>query len=368
VTIRVGLLGGGSWGTAVGALAAHNAPVMIWARDALAVEEINCSHTNRKYLADAQLPHSLGATTNLGEAMRQADVVLVAIPAQGFRQVLEEARDSIRPWIPVVSLTKGLEFKTGKRMTEIVEELLPGHPVGALTGPNLAREVVAGLMAASVIAMKDEYAAKTLQRLLTTGVFRVYRNDDVIGCEVAGSLKNLIAIATGIFDGLGAGDNARAGLITRGLSEITRLGVAMGGKAVTFAGLAGVGDLVATCSSSQSRNRHVGVELAKGRHIGEIVAGMSMVAEGVKTAPAAQALAEAHRLELPILREVCEIDSRPARNQIPADPRRPSARAAGKGPATPSGMRTNLIEFSAYLHLRHNTIEYRHGMYPMSPA
>jgi glycerol-3-phosphate dehydrogenase (NAD(P)+) len=307
VTITVGLLGGGSWGTAVGALVARNAPVTIWARDGVAVEEINHHHTNRRYLPGADLPHSLVATADLGDAMRQADIVLVAVPAQVFRGVLELARDSIRPWIPVVSLTKGLELTTTKRMTEIVEELLPGHPVGALTGPNLAREVVAGLMAASVIAMKDEYAAKTLQRLLTTGAFRVYRNDDVIGCELGGSLKNLIAIATGIFDGLGAGDNARAGLITRGLSEITRLGVAMGGKAETFAGLAGVGDLVATCTSPQSRNRHVGVELAKGRHIDEIVAEMSMVAEGVKTAPAARALAEAHRLELPILREVCQI-------------------------------------------------------------
>jgi glycerol-3-phosphate dehydrogenase (NAD(P)+) len=206
-----------------------------------------------------------------------------------------------------VSLTKGLELTSGKRMTEIIAELLPGHPFGALTGPNLAREVSAGLIAASVIAMKDDYVATTMQRLLTTSAFRVYRNDDVIGCELGGCLKNLIAIATGIIDGLGAGDNARAGLMTRGLAEMTRLGVAMGGKAATFAGLAGVGDLVATCTSPQSRNRHVGVELAKGHSVAEIVAGMSMVAEGIKTAPAAQALAEAHRLDLPILRQVCQV-------------------------------------------------------------
>jgi glycerol-3-phosphate dehydrogenase (NAD(P)+) len=307
VTITVGLLGGGSWGTAVGSLVACNAPVTIWARDSVTVEEINRQHTNSKYLPGSQLPAGLVATTNLDEALRRVDAVFVAIPAQGVREVLSLARESIRPWIPVVSLTKGLELPTGKRMTEIIEELLPGHPVGALTGPNLAREVSAGLMAASVIAMKDEYVAKTMQRLLTTGVFRVYRNDDVIGCELGGCLKNLVAIATGIVDGLGAGDNARAGLMTRGLAEITRLGVAMGGKAATFAGLAGVGDLVATCTSPQSRNRHVGLELAKGRSIEEIVAGMSMVAEGVKTAPAAQALAESHRLELPILREVCRV-------------------------------------------------------------
>ena len=192
-------------------------------------------------------------------------------------------------------------------MTEIIGEVLPGHPAGVLTGPNLAREIMAGSAAASVIAMEDQTIVRALQRLFSSGLFRVYTNDDVIGCELGGVLKNVIAIAVGMGDGQGAGDNTRAALICRGLAEITRLGVAMGGKPATFAGLAGVGDLVATCTSAQSRNRHVGLELARGRTIDDIVTGMFMVAEGVKSAPVVMALAERHGVDMPLAREVYDV-------------------------------------------------------------
>lgn len=305
--LRVGLLGGGSWGTTVGALVARNAPVTLWARDVATVEEINRDHTNRKYLPDATLPDALCATHDAAEAVERADVVIVGVPSQGFRGALELVREHVRAWVPVVSLTKGLELSTGRRMTEIVQEVLPGHPVGVLSGPNLAREIMAGYAAAGVIAMEDDIIVGALQALFRSGLFRVYTNHDVVGCELGGVLKNIMAIAVGMGDGQGAGENTRAALISRGLAEMTRLGVALGGQPETFAGLAGLGDLVATCTSPLSRNRQVGVELGKGRHINEIVAGMFMVAEGVKSAPAVMALADRHGVEMPIAREVFQV-------------------------------------------------------------
>ena len=305
--LRVGLLGGGSWGTTVGALVARNAPVTLWARDIATVDEINRNHTNRRYLPEATLPHQLRATHDPAEAVAGADVVIVGVPSQGFRGALEQVRDHVRPWVPIVSLSKGLELSSRLRMTQIVQQVLPGHPVGVLSGPNIAREILAGYAAASVIAMEDEIIVVALQKLFNTGLFRVYTNHDVVGCELGGVLKNIMAIAVGMGDGLGAGENTRATLISRALAEITRLGVALGGERATFAGLAGLGDLVATCTSAQSRNRYVGVELGKGRHIDEITAGMFMVAEGVKSAPAVMALAEQHSVEMPMAREVFQV-------------------------------------------------------------
>ncbi len=302
--LKVGLLGGGSWGTTVASLVARNAPITLWARDPAQVEEINAHHTNEKYLPGAKLPETLKATASIAEAIEGVDVVIMGIPSQGFRAVLEQVEPHIRAWAPVISLTKGLEKDTNKRMTEIIEEVLPGHPVGVLTGPNLAREIMAGQAAASVIAMEDEIIVKELQKLFRSGLFRVYTNNDVIGCELGGVLKNIIAIAVGMGDGQGAGDNTRSALITRGLAEITRLGVAMGGQAQTFAGLAGIGDMIATCTSAQSRNRHVGIQLGKGREIDEIIDEMVMVAEGVKSAPTVIKLAELHGVEMPIAQDV----------------------------------------------------------------
>jgi glycerol-3-phosphate dehydrogenase (NAD(P)+) len=305
--LKVGLLGGGSWGTTVASLVTRNAPVTLWARNADTVREINEKHTNETYLPGARLPDKLIATHSIAEAVEQADVVIMGIPSQSFRSVLEEVKQHIRAWVPVISLTKGLELDTGLRMTQIINEVLPGHPVGVLTGPNLAREIMSGQAAASVIAMDDKIIVKELQSLFNSGLFRCYTNTDVIGCELGGVLKNIIAIAVGMGDGQGAGDNTRAALITRGLAEVTRLGVAMGGKKSSFAGLAGMGDMIATCTSPQSRNRHVGVELGKGRSMQEIIDGMHMVAEGAKSAPAVMALAEQYQIEMPIASDVYKV-------------------------------------------------------------
>jgi len=307
VNLRIGLLGGGSWGTTVGALVARNTAVTLWARDAATVDEINEQHTNSKFLPGAKLPENLLASNDIAETVAGADVIVVGIPSHAFRNVLEDIKSHIRPWVPVVSLSKGLEAVTHMRMTEIIEDVLPGHPAGVLTGPNLAREIMAGYAAASVVAMADEIIVKELQKVFHSGLFRVYTNHDVIGCELGGVLKNIIAIAAGMGDGQGAGENTRSAVITRGLAEITRLGVAMGGEPQTFAGLAGMGDLVATCTSAQSRNRTVGFELGKGRSITEIIDGMFMVAEGVKSAPTVMALAEKYDVEMPIAAEVFQV-------------------------------------------------------------
>ena len=307
MNLQIGLLGGGSWGTTVASLTARNTPTKMWARNQTTVNEINQHHRNEKYLPGATLHEKLIATNSIQEAVYDADVIVMGVPAQSFRHVLEEARPFIRPWVPIVSLAKGLERGTKMRMTEIIESLLPGHPAGVLTGPNLAREIIKGQAAASVIAMVDDTIADALQKVFRTGLLRVYTNNDVIGCELGGALKNIIAIAVGMGDGAGAGDNTRAAVITRGLAELTRLGTAMGGKASTFAGLAGMGDLVATCISPLSRNRHVGVQLGKGRKLDEIIEEMSMVAEGVKSCSVVMELAKQYHVEMPITTEVYKV-------------------------------------------------------------
>lgn len=305
--LKVGLLGGGSWGTTVASLVARNAPTKMWARSESTVKDINENHRNEKYLPGAKLNTSLKATTSIQEAVHDADVIVMGVPAQSFRGVLETAKPHIRPWVPIVSLSKGLERGTHMRMTEIIESLMPGHPAGVLSGPNLAREIMKGQAAASVIAMVDDTIAKALQQLFQTGLFRVYTNDDVVGCELGGALKNVIAIAAGMGDGAGAGDNTRAAVVTRGLAELTRLGIAMGGKPATFAGLAGMGDLVATCNSTLSRNRHVGFQLGQGRSLEEIIEEMSMVAEGVKTCGVVMDLAKKYNVLMPITTEVFKV-------------------------------------------------------------
>jgi len=302
--IRVAVIGAGSWGTTVAALAAENTPTTLWARRPELAEQIATEHVNGAYLADYPLPASLHATADLEEAVTQADVLVMGVPSQGFRDALVDVAQYLRPWVPVVSLTKGLELGTRRRMSEIIGEVVPGHPIGVLTGPNLAKEILAGQAAASVIAMDDHNVARALQVLFATNVFRVYTNEDVIGCELGGVLKNVVAIAAGMADGLGAGDNTRAAVITRGLNEITALGVAMGGNPMTFAGLAGMGDLVATCISPQSRNRHVGEQLGRGSTIEEVIEAMNMVAEGVKTSRVVMELAGELGVDMPIASEV----------------------------------------------------------------
>jgi glycerol-3-phosphate dehydrogenase (NAD(P)+) len=302
--IRVAVVGAGSWGTTVAALACGNTPTVLWARRPELAVEIASHHTNSAYLPGFDLPPELHATADLEEAVCGADVLVMGVPSHGMRATVRELASYVRPWIPIVSLAKGLEQGTHLRMTEVVAEELPGHPVGALTGPNLAREILSGHAAASVVAITDDHIAGELQRIFATSVFRVYTHHDVVGCEVAGALKNVVAIASGMADGLGTGDNTRAAVITRGLAELSRLGEAMGGEVMTFAGLAGMGDLVATCISRHSRNRYVGEQLGRGHTLDEVVAEMNMVAEGIKTSKVVIELAERYGVDMPIAREV----------------------------------------------------------------
>jgi len=266
--------------------------------------QINSARSNGRYLPGVALPARLSAFASIRDVVGEADVIVMAVPSHGFREVLERARPHIRPWVPIVSLAKGLERGTNLRMTQVTGQLLPGHPVAVLTGPNLAREIIDGRAAASVLAMGDAAIVRRLQHLFSSGLYRVYSNTDVIGCELCGVLKNLIAIASGMADGIGLGDNTRAAMITRGLAEISRLGVAMGGRPETFAGLAGLGDLVTTCMSPLSRNRYVGEQLGKGRAIGEIVGEMHMIAEGVKSCPVVVSIARGLGVDIPMIEEV----------------------------------------------------------------
>lgn len=302
--IRVTVVGAGSWGTTVASLVATNTPTILWARDAEVAEQVDREHRNERYLPGFSLTESLRATADLEGAVRGADVVVMGVPSQGFRSALRGLTGHVRPWVPVVSLTKGLEPDSRMRMSQIVAEELPGHPVAVLTGPNLAKEIMAGDAAASVLAIDDQHVASALQPLFSGELFRVYTHHDVIGCEIAGVLKNVIAIASGMADGLGTGDNTRAMVITRGLAEIIRFGCALGGEEATFSGLAGMGDLMATCISPQSRNRYVGEQLGRGRRIDQIIDEMHMVAEGVKTSKVVHDMAADMGIEMPIAEEV----------------------------------------------------------------
>jgi len=304
---KVAVIGAGSWGTTVAALAAPSAPTVLWARRPALADCVERTHENPDYLPGVVLPDGLRATASLEEAVTDSSLVIMAVPSHGFRTVLTELSGSIPVGTPVLSLAKGLEQGTHLRMTEVIAEVVPGHPAGVLTGPNLAREIVAGQPAATVVAMADESLARQVQEVLRTSTFRVYTNPDVVGCEIAGATKNVLAIAAGILQGLGLGDSSLAALVTRGLAELGRLGVAMGGKRITIAGLAGVGDLVATCTSTLSRNRMVGEQLGRGRSLEDIMAEMRMVAEGVKTARPLLELAQTRGVEMPIGEQVAAV-------------------------------------------------------------
>src|SRR4051812_16290549 len=311
---RVAVVGAGSWGTTVAAMGCRNASTVLWGRRPELAAEVATDHQSRRYLPGCHLPVQLEATSSLEEAVTGADLIVMGVPSHGFRDVLSAAAPFVGPGVPVVSLSKGVEQGSLKRMTEVVAEVLAetsgdgdragGHPAGVLTGPNLAKEIMAGYPAASVVAMADDDLAVELQAVFATEWFRVYTNPDVIGCEVAGALKNVMAIAAGMVDGMGFGDNTKATLMTRGLAELARLGAKLGGNPLTFSGLAGMGDLIATCSSHQSRNRFVGEQLAKGRTMQEIIEDMNMVAEGVKSSKAVVDLAGRVGVEMPIAEQV----------------------------------------------------------------
>ena len=302
---KVAVIGGGSFGTTIASIVARSAPTTLWARSDALVQEIRRSHTNAKYLPGIDLGPELDATTDLQEAVYPADILIMAVPSHGFRGVLAEVAPMLRPWTPVVSLVKGLEQGTRLRMTQIVGQVAPGHPAGVLAGPNIAREVAAGYAAAAVIALPDLALASQLQDLFRTPRYRIYSTTDVVGVEVAGALKNVFAIAVGMGDGIGAGDNTRAMVISRSLHEMTKLGERLGGERDTFSGLAGLGDLVVTCTSAHSRNRHVGEQIGRGVPLADILAGMTQVAEGVKSASVVVDMAAELGVAMPI---ACEVD------------------------------------------------------------
>ena len=302
--LRVLVVGGGSWGTTVAHLAAHNGPTTLWARDGETVAAINDDHRNPRYLPDHPLHPDLRADHDLEAAVANADLVVMGVPTGAFRQTCEIVSAAMRPWVPVLSLAKGFEPETGLRMTQIVEEVLPDRPVGVLAGPNLAKEIMAGNPAGAVVALSEQHIAARLQQVFSTPTFRVFSHHDVVGCELGGALKNVYAIAAGAVEGRGLGDNARAAVITRGLAELIELGTEMGGESLTLAGLAGVGDLLATCISPQSRNSSVGRRLGQGVPIEQILAEMDQVAEGVKAAKVVRELSRKHEVFMPIADQV----------------------------------------------------------------
>ena len=304
---HIAVVGAGSWGTTVASTVAQNQSTMLWARRTALAQQITADHENIDYLRGVALTESLLCSSNLQDVVRDASIVMMAVPSNGFRDVLVEVAKYVSPEVPIVSLTKGLERDTLKRMSEVVADVLPRHCVAVLTGPNLAHEILAGQPAATVVGCSDDEIAKQIQVLLTRPTLRVYTNPDVVGCEIGGVVKNVIAIAAGIVEGMGFGDNSKATLITRGLAEMSRLGIALGANPNTFTGLAGIGDVVATCASAQSRNTAVGVRLGKGESIELITASMKMVAEGVKSSLSVLQLAQRCKVDMPITEQVAAV-------------------------------------------------------------
>lgn len=308
---KVACIGAGSFGTTMAGLAAQNPnEVVLWCRRSDLAEQINDHRSNEAYLPGIRLPDGLQATSDIEEAMRGAEVCVMAVPSHGWREILRSITGYLNDVEAVVSLTKGLEVDTNLRMSEVLFEECPDFPTERyvmLSGPNIAREIARKMPAATAVGCTDEKRAELVQHVFHQPYFRVYTNTDVVGCELGGAIKNIIAIAAGIVDTMGFGDNAMAALMTRGLAELTRLGTRLGGQPLTFAGLAGMGDLIVTCVSKYSRNRRVGKELGKGRHIDDIVAEMNMVAEGVKTCKAILELGRKFDAWMPITEGVVSL-------------------------------------------------------------
>jgi glycerol-3-phosphate dehydrogenase (NAD(P)+) len=305
----VTVLGAGSWGTA---LAVHlgriGHDVRLWARDRALVDDMTARRANAVYLPDVTLPESVIVTNALSDALRDSELVVSAIPSHGCRAVIRAAAPGLAPSAVMISATKGLEGDTLLRMSEVIaQETAGAHPVVVLSGPSFALEVAQQLPTAILAASADAVAMEMVQGEFRGPYLRLYGSDDVAGVEIGGALKNIIAIAAGVVEGLGLGHNALAALITRGLAELTRLACATGGRRETLAGLSGLGDLVLTCTGNLSRNRHVGIELARGRPLADILAEMKMIAEGVRTTGAALALGARHGIELPIAAQMAEV-------------------------------------------------------------
>lgn len=306
---RTSVLGAGSWGTALAVHLVHvGHEVRLWGRDPALVRDMLARRANAVYLPDVALPPALHPTASLDEALDGSELVVCAVPSHGVRSVMQSAAGLIPTGVIVVSATKGLEMETFLRTSERLGlELGGGHPVVVLSGPSFAAELARQLPTAVCAASRDQVAAERVQAEFRSSYLRLYASTDVVGVEIGAAMKNVIAIAAGVVEGLGLGQNATAALITRGLVEITRLACALGGCRETLSGLSGLGDLVLTCTGSLSRNRHVGIELARGRPLAEVLGGMKMVAEGVRTAGAALALGTRHGVELPITMQMYEV-------------------------------------------------------------
>lgn len=308
---KIAVVGAGSWGTAFSNALAHKGlKVTLWARREEQAQAIQDTHQNDEYLPGIFLSPRLRATSDLEEAVDRADVIVMAVPSHGFRKVVREVSFVSSGSAPIVSLAKGLELETLDRMSQVIAQEVPAswpERIAALSGPNLAKEIALGQPAASVVACDHAGVADRLQEILMTPLLRIYSDHDIIGVEMGGVVKNVIAIATGIAEGQGFGDNTKATVITRGLAEMKRLGVAVGADPLTFSGLAGVGDLICTCMSPLSRNHHVGVELGKGRKIDEVLGEMHQVAEGVKSSKAVYELSEKNGVEMPICQGVYRV-------------------------------------------------------------
>ena len=314
--MRVAVIGAGAWGTALAShLSENEHDVMLWAYEADVVESINTANENRRFLAGVSLHSDLRASSLEEQVLEGAELVLFVAPSHVLRQVAAGCARHVPAGVPLVVATKGIDRETLGLMTDVVNEEISGHPIVALSGPSFAMEVAHHLPTAIVAASADPEAAKLTQLALSTSGFRVYTQSDVIGVELGGALKNVMAVATGIADGLQLGFNARAALITRGLAEMTRLGVKLGADPQTFAGLAGMGDLVLTCTGSLSRNRSVGLEIGRGATLSEVLQGRETVAEGVTTTESAKLLAEKLGVEMPIVNAVHRVlfERQPAR-------------------------------------------------------
>jgi glycerol-3-phosphate dehydrogenase (NAD(P)+) len=313
------VVGAGAWGTALADLIARNGhATKLWARETDVVADVNTHQTNSRFLKGIALAPTLRATDDLAAAVADASTITFVAPSHVLRAVIRSAAHAVREDAVLIVATKGIERETFALMTDIVAEELPGRPVVALSGPSFAAEVAQRQPTAVVAASRDPIAAERTQQLFSSPEFRVYTQRDVVGVELGGALKNVMAVATGVLDGLGLGFNPRAALITRGLAEMTRLGVALGAEPLTFAGLAGMGDLVLTCTGSLSRNRTVGVEIGQGRPIEEVLHARETIAEGVITTQSAHALATARDVEMPIVRTMHRIlfEAMPPRDAI----------------------------------------------------
>ena len=302
--MQIAVIGGGSWGTTIASQVSSKAATTLWCRNSEIADAVNKRHENPCYLPGLPLAEALRATTGISEAASDAEIVVVAVPSHALRGIMQEFASYIAPEALLVSLTKGLEQQTHLRMTEVFAEILPNRKFAALSGPSLAKEVMVGHSTALVAASQNIAAAACLQSLFSNQTIRVSATDDIIGVELGGGLKNVVALAVGMAVGQGGGRNTQAALVTQGFSEITALGLAMGARAETFSGLAGIGDLMTTCFSRQSRNLHVGTEIGSGRELSEVADETSQIAEGIRTAESAVMLGREYGTPMPVAEEV----------------------------------------------------------------